>query len=124
MARVKRGVTAHARHKRTLEKAKGFRGRRKNTIRTAIAAVEKAALYSYRDRKVRKRNFRALWIQRINAATRELGMTYGRFINGLLKAGIELDRKVLSDLAIHEPEAFKAIVAQAQAALSTSGAKA
>ncbi len=118
MARVKRGVTSHARHKRTLEKAKGFRGRRKNTIRTAIAAVEKANLYAYRDRKVRKRNFRALWIQRINAATRELGLTYGRFIDGLTKAGIELDRKVLSDLAIHEPEAFKVIVGQAQAALA------
>jgi large subunit ribosomal protein L20 len=118
MARVKRGVTAHARHKRVLEKAKGYRGRRKNTIRTAIAAVEKAALYQYRDRKVRKRNFRALWIQRINAAVRELGLTYGRFIDGLTKGGIELDRKVLSDLAIHEPEAFKVIVAQAQAALA------
>lgn len=118
MARVKRGVTAHARHKRTLEQAKGYRGRRKNTIRTAKAAVEKAQLYAYRDRKVRKRNFRALWIQRINAATRELGMTYGRFIDGLTKAGIELDRKVLSDLAIHEPEAFKVIVSQAQAALA------
>jgi large subunit ribosomal protein L20 len=120
MARVKRGVTAHARHKRVLEKAKGYRGRRKNTIRTAIAAVEKAALYQYRDRKVRKRNFRALWIQRINAAVRELGLTYGRFIDGLTKAGVELDRKVLSDLAIHEPDAFKVIVAQAQAALTAA----
>jgi large subunit ribosomal protein L20 len=118
MARVKRGVTAHARHKRVLEKAKGYRGRRKNTIRVAKQAVDKAGQYAYRDRKVKKRNFRALWIQRINAAVRELGLTYGRFIDGLKKANVELDRKVLSDLAIREPEAFKAIVAQAQAALA------
>jgi large subunit ribosomal protein L20 len=118
MARVKRGVAAHARHKRILEKAKGYRGRRKNTIRVAKQAVYKAGQYAYRDRKVNKRNFRALWIQRINAAVRELGLTYGRFIDGLKKAGVELDRKVLSDLAVREPEAFKAIVAQAQAALA------
>jgi large subunit ribosomal protein L20 len=118
MARVKRGVTAHARHKRILEKAKGYRGRRKNTIRVAKQAVDKAGQYAYRDRKVNKRNFRALWIQRINAAVRELGLTYGRFIDGLKKAGVELDRKVLSDLAVREPEAFKALVAQAQAALA------
>ena len=117
MARVKRGVTAHARHKKTLKQAKGYYGRRKNTIRTAKQAVEKAMQYAYRDRKVRKRNFRALWVQRINAAVREHGMVYSRFIDGLNKAGIEIDRKVLSDLAITEPEAFKAIVEQARAAL-------
>ena len=117
MARVKRGVTAHAKHKKVLEAAKGFRGRRKNTIRTAKAAVEKSMQYAYRDRKARKRNFRALWVQRINAATREHGLTYGRFIDGLNKAGIEIDRKVLSDLAIHEPQAFAALVAKAKVAL-------
>jgi len=116
MSRVKRGVTAHARHKKVLDQAKGFYGRRKNTIRIARQAVEKAGQYAYRDRKVRKRNFRALWIQRINAAVREVGLTYGRFIDGLNKAGIEVDRKVLSDLAIHEPEAFRALVSKAQAA--------
>ena len=118
MSRVKRGVTAHARHKKILARAKGFYGRRKNTIRTAKAAVDKAAQYSYRDRKNRKRCFRALWIQRINAATREHGLTYGRFIDGLGKAGVEVDRKVLADLAVREPEAFKAIVEKAQAALA------
>ncbi|ALV26919.1 50S ribosomal protein L20 [Pannonibacter sp. Q-1] len=118
MARVKRGVTAHARHKKVIKAAKGYYGRRKNTIRVAKQAVEKAAQYAYRDRKVRKRNFRSLWIQRINAATRELGLTYGRFIDGLNKAGIEVDRKVLSDLAIHQPEAFKALVEKAQGALA------
>jgi large subunit ribosomal protein L20 len=117
MSRVKRGVTSHARHKKVLSQAKGYYGRRKNTIRTARQAVEKAGQYAYRDRKVRKRNFRSLWIQRINAAVRELGLTYGRFIDGLNKAGIEVDRKVLSDLAIHQPDAFKALVGQAQAAL-------
>ena len=106
MARVKRGVTAHAKHKKVLKAAKGFYGRRKNTIRTAKAAVEKSKQYAYRDRKNRKRKFRALWIQRINAAVREQGLTYGRFIDGLSKAGIEVDRKVLSDMAIHEPAAF------------------
>ena len=118
MARVKRGVTTHAKHKRILEQAKGYYGRRKNTIRIARQAVEKAGQYAYRDRRTRKRNFRSLWIQRINAGVRELGMTYGRFIDGLGKAGIEVDRKVLSDLAIHEPEAFKALVEKAQAALA------
>jgi len=117
MARVKRGVTAHARHKKILAEAKGFRGRRKNTIRAAKAAVEKALQYAYRDRKNRKRTFRALWIQRVNAAVRDCGMTYSRFIDGLTKAGIQLDRKVLSEMAIHEPEAFRAIVEQARAAL-------
>lgn len=117
MARVKRGVTAHAKHKKVLKAAKGFYGRRKNTIRVAKQAVEKSLQYAYRDRKVRKRNFRALWVQRINAAVREHGLTYGRFIDGLNKAGIEIDRKVLSDMAIHEPQAFAAIVAQSKTSL-------
>ena len=117
MARVKRGVTAHAKHKKVLDAAKGFRGRRKNTIRIAKQAVEKSLQYAYRDRKNRKRNFRALWIQRINAAVREHGLTYGRFIDGLNKAGIEIDRKVLSDMAIHEPQAFVALVAKSKTAL-------
>ena len=117
MARVKRGVTAHAKHKKVFKAAKGFYGRRKNTIRIAKQAVEKAMQYSYRDRKVRKRTFRALWIQRLNAAVREYGLTYSRFIDGLGKAGIEVDRKVLSDMAIHEPAAFAAYVEKARAAL-------
>jgi large subunit ribosomal protein L20 len=117
MARVKRGVTSHAKHKKVLKAAKGFYGRRKNTIRIAKQAVEKSMQYAYRDRKNRKRTFRALWIQRLNAAVREHGLTYSRFIDGLGKAGIEVDRKVLSDIAIREPEAFAAIVAQAKAAL-------
>ena len=100
MARVKRGVTAHAKHKKVLKAAKGFYGRRKNTIRTAKAAVDRSMQYATRDRKVKKRNFRALWIQRINAAVREHGLTYGRFIDGLNKAGIEVDRKVMSEMAI------------------------
>ncbi len=118
MSRVKRGVTAHARHKKVLKAAKGYYGRRKNTIRIAKQAVEKAGQYAYRDRKAKKRNFRSLWIQRINAATRQHGMTYGRFIDGLSKAGIEVDRKILSDLAINQPDAFKALVDKAQGALS------
>ena len=117
MARVKRGVTSHAKHKKTLKAAKGFYGRRKNTIRAAKAAVERSMQYAYRDRKNKKRSFRALWIQRLNAAVREHGLTYSRFIDGLGKAGIEIDRKVLSDIAIREPEAFAAIVEQAKAAL-------
>ena len=120
MARVKRGVTTRAKHKRILEQAKGYYGRRKNTIRVARQAVEKAGQYQYRDRKVRKRNFRSLWIQRINAAVRELGLTYGRFIDGLNKAGIEVDRKVLADLAVHEPEVFKALAGKAQAAVQAA----
>ena len=116
MARVKGGVTAHARHKKVLKKAKGYYGRRKNTFRTANAAVEKAGLYAYRDRRNKKRNFRALWIQRINAAVREEGLTYSRFISGLAKAGVGLDRKALADIAMNQPEAFKAIIAQAKAA--------
>ena len=117
MARVKRGVTSHAKHKKVLKAAQGFYGRRKNTIRIAKQAVEKSMQYAYRDRKNRKRTFRALWIQRLNAAVREHGLTYSRFIAGLGKAGIEVDRKVLSDIAIREPEAFAAIVEQAKAAL-------
>jgi len=117
MARVKRGVTSHAKHKKTLKAAKGFYGRRKNTIRVAKQAVDKANQYATRDRRAKKRNFRALWIQRINAATREHGLTYGRFIDGLIKAGIEVDRKVLSDMAIHEPAAFGALVKQAKKSL-------
>ena len=120
MARVKRGVEAHAKHKKVLKAAKGFYGRRKNTIRIAKQAVEKAAQYAYRDRKRRKRTFRSLWIQRINAATREHGMTYGRFIDGLNKAGIEIDRKVLADIAARDADAFKALVDQAQAAVGTT----
>jgi large subunit ribosomal protein L20 len=118
MSRVKRGVAAHAKHKKVIKAAKGYYGRRKNTIRVAKQAVERAAQYAYRDRKARKRNFRSLWIQRINAAVREQGMTYGRFIDGLNKAGIEIDRKVLSDIAIREPEAFKSLVDQAKGALA------
>ena len=120
MARVKRGVTAHAKHKKVLKAAKGYYGRRKNTIRGAKQAVERAQQYAYRDRKRRKRNFRALWIQRINAAARELGTTYGQFINGLNKAGIEVDRKVLADLAVRDSDAFKALVEQATAAAQAS----
>jgi large subunit ribosomal protein L20 len=117
MARVKRGVTSHAKHKKVLKKAKGFYGRRKNTIRAAKAAVDRSMQYAYRDRKNRKRNFRALWVQRINAAVREHGLTYGRFIDGLTKVGIEVDRKVLSDMAIHEPAAFGALVDAAKKGL-------
>ena|SRR5687768_4305944 len=117
MARVKRGVTTRAKHKRILEQAKGYYGRRKNTIRIARQAVEKAGQYAYRDRKVKKRTFRALWIQRINAAVRAEGLTYGVFMHGLKLAGVELDRKVLADIAMHEGDVFKGIIAQARAAL-------
>lgn len=117
MARVKRGVTSHAKHKKVLAQAKGFRGRRKNTIRAAKAAVDKAMQYAYRDRKNRKRTFRALWIQRLNAAVRAQGLTYSRFIDGLAKAHISVDRKVLSELAIHESAAFSALVEKVKAAL-------
>src|SRR3989337_374083 len=117
MSRVKRGVPAHAKHKKVLKRAKGFYGRRKNTIRAAKAAVDRAAQYAYRDRKNRKRSFRALWIQRINAAVREHGLTYGRFIDGLGKAGVVVDRKMLADLAVREPEAFATLVEKAKAAL-------
>ncbi len=117
MARVKRGVTSHAKHKKVFKAAKGFYGRRKNTIRIAKQAVEKANQYAFRDRKRRKRTFRALWIQRINAAVRPFGLNYSKFIDGAAKAGIMVDRKVLSDLAIHEPAAFQVIVEKAKAAL-------
>ncbi len=116
MARVKRGVTAHAKHKKVLKAAKGYYGRRKSTIRVAKQAVEKALQYGYRDRKRKKRTFRALWIQRINAAAREHGLTYGRFIHGLAVAGIQIDRKILADLAVKDAAAFKALVDQASAA--------
>lgn len=118
MAHVKRGMTTHARHKKILKLAKGYRGRSKSCYRIAVERVERALQYAYRDRRTKKRDFRALWIQRINAATREHGMTYSRFINGLAKAGIDIDRKVLADLAVREPVAFKAIVTQAQSALA------
>ena len=118
MSRVKRGVTNHARHKKVLKAAEGYYGRRKSTIRIAKQAVEKAGQYAYRDRRVKKRNFRALWIQRINAAVRDYGLTYGRFIDGLSKAEVAVDRKVLSDLAITQPEAFGVLVAKAKAALA------
>ncbi|MBS4046393.1 MAG: 50S ribosomal protein L20, partial [Ferrovibrio sp.] len=122
MARVKRGVTAHARHKKVLKLAKGYRGRNSTVFRVAIEKVEKGLQYAFRDRRAKKRNFRSLWIQRINAAAREQGLTYGRFINGLALAGIDIDRKVLADLAVHEPEAFNALVAQAKAALPAAAA--
>jgi large subunit ribosomal protein L20 len=118
MARVKRGVTARARHKKVIKQAKGYRGRSKNVYRVAVERVEKGLQYAYRDRRVRKRTFRALWIQRINAGVREHGLNYSQFMNGMKKAGIELDRKVLSDLAVREPTAFKSLVDQAQNALS------
>lgn len=122
MARVKRGVTSHAKHKKTLKAAKGFYGRRKNTIRTAKAAVDKAMQYATRDRKNKKRTIRALWIQRLNAAVREHGIVYSRFIDGLNRAGIVVDRKVLSDLAITQPAAFKELVDKAKAALPAAAA--
>ena len=118
MARVKRGVTAHAKHKKVFKAAKGYYGRRKNTIRVAKQAVEKAGQYAFRDRKNKKRTFRALWIQRLNAAVRSFDLPYSRFIDGLGKAGVTVDRKVLSDLAIREPAAFQAIVERAKAALA------
>lgn len=117
MPRVKRGVTARARHKKVLDLAKGYRGRRKNVYRIAKEAVMKAGLYAYRDRRTKKREFRALWIARINAAAREVGMTYSTFMNGLKKAAIEVDRKVLADLAVFERPAFEQLAAQAKAAL-------
>ncbi len=118
MARVKRGVTTHARHRKIIKAAKGYYGRRKNTFRIANQAVEKAGQYAYRDRRTRKRSFRALWIQRINAAARIHGMTYAQFIHGLDKAGIKLDRKVLADLAVREPESFMGLVDKARAAVA------
>ena len=117
MSRVKRGVTARARHKKVLALAKGYRGRRKNVYRVAKQAVMKAGQYQYRDRRQRKRQFRSLWIARINAAARELGMKYSTFMNGLKKANIEVDRKVLADLAVFDQPAFAALAAQAKAKL-------
>jgi large subunit ribosomal protein L20 len=118
MARVSAGPASHARHRKVIKAAKGYYGRRKNTFRVANQAVEKAGQYAYRDRRAKKRNFRSLWIQRINAAARLNEMTYASFMNGLAKAGIELDRKVLADLAVREPEAFSALAKQAQDALA------
>ena len=120
MARVKGGTTAHARHKKVLDMARGYRGRGSTSFRVAIERVEKGLQYAYRDRRTKKRQFRRLWIQRINAGARQYGMTYSRFMSGLAKANIELDRKVLSELAISEPEAFKALVEEAEAALAKS----
>tara|TARA_B100001167_G_C16556140_1_gene205792 strand:- start:23 stop:379 length:357 start_codon:yes stop_codon:yes gene_type:complete len=118
MARVKRGVTSHAKHKKVLKAVKGQWGRRKNTIRIARQAMEKAMQYAYRDRRNKKREFKSLWIQRINAGVRAEGLTYSKFINGLNKSGIKLDRKVLAEIAYDNPEAFKTIVKKAQAALN------
>ena len=120
MARVKRGVTSHARHKKVLKQVKGQYGRRKNTIRVAKQALEKAMQYAYRDRRTKKREFRSLWIQRINAGVRAEGITYSKFINGLNKSGIKLDRKVLADIAYNNPEAFKSIVKKVQSSLNLS----
>jgi large subunit ribosomal protein L20 len=121
MARIKRGVTTRAKHKRILEQAKGYYGRRKNTIRIARQAVEKAGQYAYRDRKAKKRSFRALWIQRINAAVRAEGLTYGQFMHALKLTGNDLDRKVLADIAMHEGAIFSALIAQAKDALPHGG---
>ena len=118
MARVKRGVTSHARHKKVLKQVKGQYGRRKNTIRVAKQAMEKAMQYAYRDRRVKKRDFRSLWIQRINAGVRAEGLTYSKFINGLNKSGIKLDRKILADIAYNSPEVFKSIVKKVQSSLN------
>jgi large subunit ribosomal protein L20 len=120
MARVKRGTIAHARHKKVLKRAKGYYGRRKNVFRVATQAVTKAGQYAYRDRKQKKREFRALWVVRINAAARLNGTTYSRMINGLLKASIEVDRKVLADLAVHEPAVFTELAERAKAALAAA----
>ena len=114
MARVSRGVTAKAKHKKILKKAKGYYGRRKNVFRVAVQAVERSMQYAYRDRRNRKRDFRGLWIQRINAGVRMYGITYSQFINGLKKATIQIDRKVLAELAVNQPETFKALVEKAQ----------
>ena len=118
MARVKRGVTSHAKHKKVLKAVKGQWGRRKNTIRVARQAMEKAMQYAYRDRRNKKRDFKSLWIQRINAGVRAEGLTYSKFINGLNKSGIKLDRKILAEIAYDNPEAFKTIVKKAQLALN------
>ena len=118
MTRVKRGVTSHARHKKVLKQVKGQYGRRKNTIRIAKQALEKAMQYAYRDRRNKKRDFKSLWIQRINAGVRSEGLTYSKFINGLNKSGIKLDRKILAEIAYENPQAFKTIVKKAQSALN------
>ena len=118
MARVSRGVTARARHKKVIKRAKGYYGRRKNVFRVAVQAVERGMQYAYRDRKKRKSDFRGLWIQRINAGVRSEGLTYSKFINGLSKTGIKIDRKILAEIAYDNPEAFKTIVKKAQAALN------
>ena len=118
MARVKRGVTSHAKHKKVLKAVKGQWGRRKNTIRIAKQAMEKAMQYAYRDRRNKKRDFKSLWIQRINAGVRAEGLTYSKFINGLSKSGIKLDRKILAEIAYDNPEAFKTIVKKAQSTLN------
>ncbi len=118
MARVKRGVTSHARHKRVLKATKGHYGARSRLIKTARQSQEKAGQYAYRSRRLKKRSFRALWIQRINAAVRSHGLTYGRFINGLGLAGVAVDRKILADIAMHQPEAFSALVEKARGALA------
>mgnify|MGYP001429329220 CR=1 FL=1 len=120
MARVKRGVTTHARHKKILKRARGYRERNRTVYRVALEKVEKGLQYAYRDRRVKKRTFRSLWIQRINAGVRQHGMTYSQFMNGIKHAGIEIDRKVLADLAVREPDAFKVIVDEAQSALEKS----
>ncbi|HOT82233.1 MAG: 50S ribosomal protein L20 [Rhodospirillales bacterium] len=120
MARVKRGVTTHARHKKVLQRAEGYRGRAKSAYRVAHERVEKGLQYAYRDRRNRKRTFRALWIQRINAAAREHGLTYSQFMGGLIKAGIEIDRKMLADLAVREPDAFAALVRTVTGATATA----
>ena len=117
MSRAKSGVVSHNRHRKIIKMAKGFKGRRKNCFRVAVQAVEKSLQYAYRDRRTKKRNFRSLWIQRINAAARLHGMTYSVFMNGLNKAGIEMDRKVLAELAANEPKAFEAVAKQVEAAL-------
>ena len=118
MARVKRGVTSHAKHKKVLKAVKGQWGRRKNTIRIARQAMEKAMQYAYRDRRNKKRDFKSLWVQRINAGVRAEGLTYSKFINGLNKSGIKIDRKILAEIAYDNPEAFKTIVKKAQSALN------
>ncbi len=120
MARVKRGVTTHARHKKVIKLAKGSRGRAKNTFRAAIQRVERDLQYAYRDRRTRKRDFRSLWIQRINAGARQHGLTYSLFMSGLKKAEIDLDRKILAELAVNEPAAFEALVGQAREALAAA----
>jgi large subunit ribosomal protein L20 len=124
MARVSRGVTSHARHKKILKLARGYRGRASTCYRVAIEKVEKALRYAYRDRRNRKRDFRGLWIQRINAGVRQHGLTYSRFMHGMKIAGIDLDRKVLSDIAIREPESFKTLVDQARTALDAAASEA